>query len=196
MFLVANSISLEFRKRKYLSICSKWVATKAPGFVSLFLTSILCWYWQSYAFSCHSKSWWLCRCDVKPLEVVDPQPVFTIVSGMCVSCRVKGHSEYLLCFFFLSGTGTAHLHSTNILPVALRVRNMLLVCFQLETHSHLLEILIASLKARDTQPFTALLCRGSTYSWVTAKPKSFTELTAFSEKPKYCKISSSSAYLL
>lgn len=120
MFLVANSISLEFWKLKYLSICSKCIATKAPGFVSLFLTSILCWYWQSYAFYCHSESWWLCWCDVKPLEVVDPQPVFTIVSGMCVSCRVKGHSEYLLWFFFfLSGTGTAHLHSTNILPIAL-----------------------------------------------------------------------------
>ena len=140
--------------------------------------------------------WWLCWCAVKPLEVVASQSVFAIVPGMRVSCRVKGHSEYLLWVFFLSGTGTAHLHSTNVLPDALRVRNMLLECFQLETHWHLLESLIASLKARDTQPSTALLCCGSAYSWVSVKLESFTELTAFSEKPKYCKISSSSAYLL
>jgi len=94
---------------------------------------------------------------------VDPQSVFSIVPGMCVSCRVKGHSEYLLwVFFFLSGTGTADLHSTDILPGALRVRNTLLECFQLETHWCLLEILIASLKVSGTQPSAARLRRGST----------------------------------
>lgn len=125
-----------------------------------------------------------------------PDSVYHCFRDVCELQSKRSFRVLALVFFFLSGTGTAHLHSTNILPIALRVRNMLLVCFQLETHSHLLEILIASLKARDTQPFTALLCCGSTYSWVTAKPESFTELTAFSEKPKYCKISSSSAYLL
>lgn len=60
-----------------------------------------------------------------------PASVYHCFRDVCELQSKRSFRVLALVFFFLSGTGTAHLHSTNILPIALRVRNMLLVCFQL-----------------------------------------------------------------
>lgn len=112
-----------------------------------------------------------------------------------VSCRVKGHSEYLLCFGFLPGARTAHLHSISVYLMPWESEICSWSVSRCRPAGCFWKSLLHPWTHKAHSP--PLLCSTvAALGWVSAKPESFTELTAFWEKPKYWKISSSPAYLL